>query len=290
MIEDTESTIDLAAHGWTLHNYPERLAYSATPPDFGSLCIQRHRWANGGLLIIPKLVRAVRQRRAARRAHQHRRAAAAPELHGVDLLELAVRAVPDGDPVQRPPDLTAHLRGRGALLPGDGRRPALLRLQAPRRGPHLRLQPAAAAGQPRGQPQLDRAGPDRRQGQLHAHPEGARPHGSGVRLRRAPLRAGRLLGLHLQAGLGSGPLGQRRLRRDQRPARRLRDRRVHRPAQLARRHLGQRASRGSTSPSATARRRRAPAGRPRLPRGRRSPTGSWCSTWASPTAAAALAT
>ncbi len=63
VIEDTESTIDLAAHGWTLHNYPERLAFSATPPDFGSLCIQRHRWANGGLLIVPKLVRAVRQRR-----------------------------------------------------------------------------------------------------------------------------------------------------------------------------------------------------------------------------------
>jgi cellulose synthase/poly-beta-1,6-N-acetylglucosamine synthase-like glycosyltransferase len=64
VIEDTESTIDLAAHGWVLHNYPERLAYSATPPDFGSLCIQRHRWANGGLLIVPKLVRCVRRRRA----------------------------------------------------------------------------------------------------------------------------------------------------------------------------------------------------------------------------------
>jgi cellulose synthase (UDP-forming) len=63
VIEDTESTIDLAARGWALYNYPERLAYSATPPDFGSLCIQRHRWANGGLLIIPKLVRCVRQRR-----------------------------------------------------------------------------------------------------------------------------------------------------------------------------------------------------------------------------------
>jgi cellulose synthase/poly-beta-1,6-N-acetylglucosamine synthase-like glycosyltransferase len=63
VIEDTESTIDLAAHGWSLHNYPERLAFSATPPDFGSLCIQRHRWANGGLLIVPKLWRAVRARR-----------------------------------------------------------------------------------------------------------------------------------------------------------------------------------------------------------------------------------
>jgi cellulose synthase/poly-beta-1,6-N-acetylglucosamine synthase-like glycosyltransferase len=63
VIEDTESTIDLAADGWTLHNYCERLAYSATPPDFGSLCIQRHRWANGGLLIVPKLLRTMRRRR-----------------------------------------------------------------------------------------------------------------------------------------------------------------------------------------------------------------------------------
>ncbi len=63
VIEDTESTIDLAARGWTVHNYGERLSYSATPPDFGSLCIQRHRWANGGLLIVPKLWRCVRRRR-----------------------------------------------------------------------------------------------------------------------------------------------------------------------------------------------------------------------------------
>jgi cellulose synthase (UDP-forming) len=63
VIEDTESTIDLAARGWDLHNYPERLAYSATPPDFGSLVIQRRRWANGGLVIIPKLVAYLVRRR-----------------------------------------------------------------------------------------------------------------------------------------------------------------------------------------------------------------------------------
>ncbi|HEX6828947.1 MAG TPA: glycosyltransferase family 2 protein [Burkholderiales bacterium] len=57
VIEDTESSIDLVAKGWQLHNYPERLAYSATPPDFGSLLIQRRRWANGGLIILPKLLR-----------------------------------------------------------------------------------------------------------------------------------------------------------------------------------------------------------------------------------------
>jgi len=64
VIEDTESSVDLGSHGWTLVNYPERLSYSATPPDFGSLIVQRRRWANGGLLIMPKLFRQIRERRA----------------------------------------------------------------------------------------------------------------------------------------------------------------------------------------------------------------------------------
>jgi len=63
VIEDTESSIDLAIHGWQLYNYPERLSYSATPPDFGSLVVQRRRWANGGLLILPKLMTQIRQRK-----------------------------------------------------------------------------------------------------------------------------------------------------------------------------------------------------------------------------------
>ena len=57
VIEDTESTLDLAEQAWDLHNVPQRLAWSATPPDFGSLAIQRSRWANGGLLIAPKALR-----------------------------------------------------------------------------------------------------------------------------------------------------------------------------------------------------------------------------------------
>ncbi|MET4097042.1 glycosyltransferase family 2 protein [Arthrobacter sp. UYCu712] len=68
VIEDTESSIDLGQHGWTLVNYPERLSYSATPPDFGSLVVQRRRWANGGLLILPKLWAQLRQSRSERRA------------------------------------------------------------------------------------------------------------------------------------------------------------------------------------------------------------------------------
>jgi cellulose synthase (UDP-forming) len=63
VIEDTESSIDLGTHGWTLTNYPERLSYSATPPDFGSLIVQRRRWANGGLLILPKFWDQLRARR-----------------------------------------------------------------------------------------------------------------------------------------------------------------------------------------------------------------------------------
>lgn len=63
VIEDTESSIDLGLHGWKLMNYPERLSYSATPPDFGSLVVQRRRWANGGLIIMSKFLSHIRTRR-----------------------------------------------------------------------------------------------------------------------------------------------------------------------------------------------------------------------------------
>lgn len=63
VIEDTESSVDLVIKGWKLMNYPERLSYSATPPDFGSLIIQRRRWANGGLLMLNKLWESIRYRK-----------------------------------------------------------------------------------------------------------------------------------------------------------------------------------------------------------------------------------
>ena len=63
VIEDTESTLDLAIRGWSMTNYPARLSYSATPGDFGSLVVQRRRWANGGLIIMPKLHTLLRERR-----------------------------------------------------------------------------------------------------------------------------------------------------------------------------------------------------------------------------------
>ncbi len=57
VIEDTGSTIDLLQRGWRVQNHFVPLAYSATPADFGALAIQRKRWANGGLIILPELVR-----------------------------------------------------------------------------------------------------------------------------------------------------------------------------------------------------------------------------------------
>jgi cellulose synthase/poly-beta-1,6-N-acetylglucosamine synthase-like glycosyltransferase len=72
VIEDTESSIDLGLHGWKLYNYPERLSYSATPPDFGSLCVQRQRWANGGLLVLSKLRRGWREQSHSGAHRRHR--------------------------------------------------------------------------------------------------------------------------------------------------------------------------------------------------------------------------
>lgn len=66
VIEDTGSTMDLVQRGWRLHNHPERLAYSATPADFGSLIIQRRRWSNGGLIILADLIRYARGRKSLR--------------------------------------------------------------------------------------------------------------------------------------------------------------------------------------------------------------------------------
>jgi cellulose synthase/poly-beta-1,6-N-acetylglucosamine synthase-like glycosyltransferase len=57
VIEDTGSTMDLLAKGWSVYNHFRPLAFSATPADFGSLSIQRQRWSNGGLIIFPSLWR-----------------------------------------------------------------------------------------------------------------------------------------------------------------------------------------------------------------------------------------
>jgi cellulose synthase (UDP-forming) len=57
LIEDAAATVDLLEKGWHIYHDRRRLSYSATPADFGALLIQRRRWANGGLLILPRLLR-----------------------------------------------------------------------------------------------------------------------------------------------------------------------------------------------------------------------------------------
>lgn len=59
VIEDTETSLELVRRGWSLVSHPEALAFSATPSDFGSLVVQRVRWANGGFLLLPALRRAL---------------------------------------------------------------------------------------------------------------------------------------------------------------------------------------------------------------------------------------
>jgi cellulose synthase/poly-beta-1,6-N-acetylglucosamine synthase-like glycosyltransferase len=102
VIEDTESTVDLIARGWRLFNYPERLAYSATPPDFGSLIIQRHRWANGGLVILPKLLRyLIRGERSLAKAKEaFFRAHYLASIAAVNIGLLLILAVPFTDSIR----------------------------------------------------------------------------------------------------------------------------------------------------------------------------------------------
>lgn len=62
LIEDAAATIDLLRCGWSVHHTDLRLTYSATPADFGSLIIQRRRWANGGLLLLPRVLDLIAKR------------------------------------------------------------------------------------------------------------------------------------------------------------------------------------------------------------------------------------
>jgi cellulose synthase/poly-beta-1,6-N-acetylglucosamine synthase-like glycosyltransferase len=66
LTEDTDTTVALIRKGWRVHNEPDRMAYSATPPDFGALLIQRRRWATGGLIILADLWRYLARHPSAR--------------------------------------------------------------------------------------------------------------------------------------------------------------------------------------------------------------------------------
>ncbi len=97
VIEDTESSVDLACHGWGLYNYPQRMAYSATPPDFGALLIQRRRWANGGLIILPKLLRYLAKAPLSRLAEGFFRVHYLVSIAAVNLGLLLLLSLPFGE-------------------------------------------------------------------------------------------------------------------------------------------------------------------------------------------------
>ncbi|TMH25800.1 MAG: hypothetical protein E6H63_14345, partial [Betaproteobacteria bacterium] len=161
VIEDTESSIDLINRGWQLYNYPERLAFSATPADFGALLIQRRRWANGGLIILPKLLRYLVR-------GPGRTLARGGELR---------TPRHDGNPVSDhcPEPAVASALGRALLLsvcPGSRTK----RLPGVRHGEGLCAQPAADTCQPGRCLQVDPAGFDRPQDSFRAHTEGTGPH------------------------------------------------------------------------------------------------------------------
>jgi cellulose synthase/poly-beta-1,6-N-acetylglucosamine synthase-like glycosyltransferase len=95
VIEDTETTLELRRRGWSLHSYGERLAFSATPPDFGALLVQRLRWATGGLVLLPRLVRDLTNGRA--RPKRRTLAEAAMRVHyliSLGPMSLALLALP----------------------------------------------------------------------------------------------------------------------------------------------------------------------------------------------------
>ncbi|MEW5756214.1 MAG: glycosyltransferase family 2 protein [Pseudomonadota bacterium] len=99
VIEDTESSVDLACVGWGLYNYPQRMAYSATPPDFGSLIIQRRRWANGGLIILPKLLRYLAKAPLARLAEGFFRVHYLISIAAVNIGLLLLLSLPFGEQI-----------------------------------------------------------------------------------------------------------------------------------------------------------------------------------------------
>ena len=158
-------------HDWRLFNYPERLSYSATPPDFGSLSIERRRWANGGLLILGKLHRTSRARRAA--GNRIKRSELFLRWNYMASISWSSTSLPVLLAFPFSATLISPLLGVIALpyfiaMASDlrycGYKPA-------RRVPHLRLQPHPARRQPGRHPLLHRPGHHRVQGTLRPHPQ-----------------------------------------------------------------------------------------------------------------------
>ncbi len=182
VIEDTGSTIDLRAKGWSVHNHVEPLAWSATPSDFGTLTIQRRRWANGGLILLPDLMGYLRRARFTRQfvgeafMRFHYLSSQAFASLGVLLLLLYL--------VRRSLRLEPAAADRRAVFLSVWPRPASPRLRLGRPAARLRAEPAAAAGHSRRRRQVGAADRVRHQDAVRAHTEDRGPHGGAGLLPR----------------------------------------------------------------------------------------------------------
>ncbi len=99
VIEDTESSVDLGMHGWTLVNYPERLSYSATPRTSGRSSSSAAAGRTGA--PHPAEVRPAGPRAPGPwRTGRSRRDGAPRQLHGVDHLGVVRPRLPARVPVR----------------------------------------------------------------------------------------------------------------------------------------------------------------------------------------------
>ena len=238
VIEDTESSLDLAIHGWWLLNYPERLSYSATPPDFGSLSIQRRRWANGGLLILPKLWENGRQR--TKRGEHGSWAQTLLRVNymastcwsSIGLLFLLV--YPFNSKLLSPLVVLAALPYFIAMA-SDLKRCGYKRTDVLRiYGFNLILLPVNLAGVFKSMQQAVTG----KKIPFARTPKVQRPHGHAAAVRHLAAADHRLLGDHVHPRLPRAQLGQRHLRRRQRGRRELRGAGLHGGVERAGRHLG----------------------------------------------------
>ena len=202
VIEDTESSIDLIDRGWQLYNYPERLAFSATPPDFGALLIQRRRWANaqGDRGILPDPLPDV-DCRGELRTPRH-----------------------DGDPASDhcPEPAVASALGC-ALFLSVRSRSRTKRLPSVRHRESLCAQSAVDTCQPGRCLQVNPAGSDRPQDSFRAHTEGTGPHRRTAAVRRRGICLVRVVARRSRAGRPGAPLGACPVRTVQLGAARVRD-------------------------------------------------------------------
>ena len=253
VIEDTESSIDLRMHGWRLENYPERLSYSATPPDFGALCVQRQRWANGGLLVLPRLLpwrgcATARSRRAVDRPRCSCGSATSPRSAGPARACWLLLFYPfDQQLLSRYAVLTAM--PYFVAISTDLRRCGYKRLDVLRLyGLNMMLLPVNTVGAARSIGQAIG-------GQKSAFartPKVRKPHGHAARVRGVPVRARRLVVRDARERPRRAPLPARRVLGRERRDHPVRDAEPPRHPATAQRRRPRRARLAATARSARA--------------------------------------